>query len=143
MAVLEVEIDQLRKEVGGLRAEILMLRETVQRAAVKPVPEKPRQPSVTELIAPQYSEAMQLAKKSSIPAQFRSSVVSPVLKPNWWQRWFEIAIIKSGILLRKSTWRRAQKPNRQQSFRYQAEADLADGGRRSDDCRLAWRFGSF
>lgn len=67
VAVLEVEIDQLRKEVGGLRAEILMLRETVQRAAVKPVPEKPRQPSVTELIAPQYSEAMQLAKKELDP----------------------------------------------------------------------------
>ncbi len=71
VAILENDVEQLRKEVGGLRAEILMLREAVQRAATPPPPpppkEVPRQPSVAELIAPQYSEAMQLARKEVDP----------------------------------------------------------------------------
>ena len=66
IALIDAELDQLRKEVGGMRAEILVLRETVRRQEAvpeaEPVREEPRQ-SVTQAIAPQYSEALQLALK--------------------------------------------------------------------------------
>lgn len=61
IAALEIEVDQLRREVGGLRAEVLLFREAKQQERV-PVHEAPRVP-VAQLIAPQYSEAMQLALK--------------------------------------------------------------------------------
>ncbi len=50
---LESELTQLRKEVGGLRAEVLLLREALQRA--------PGKTGVAQQISPQYSEAVQLA----------------------------------------------------------------------------------
>ena len=59
----EIEIEQLRKEVGGLRAEVLVLREALQYSAASVSPKS----SVAELIAPQYSEAMQLARKRIAP----------------------------------------------------------------------------
>ena len=58
---LESEVEQLRREVGGLRAEVLVLRETSQRVLAMPK-EEPK-PTVTQAIAPQYSEALQLALK--------------------------------------------------------------------------------
>ena len=61
----EIEIEQLRKEVGGLRAEVLVLREALQHSAAS-VSVSPKS-SVAELIAPQYSEAMQLARKRIAP----------------------------------------------------------------------------
>ena len=61
----EIEIEQLRKEVGGLRAEVLVLREALQHSAAS-VSVSPKS-SVAELIAPQYSEAMQLARKRVAP----------------------------------------------------------------------------
>ncbi|SDI72800.1 DUF2802 domain-containing protein [Propionivibrio dicarboxylicus] len=79
VATLEMDVDLLRKEVGGLRAEILVLREAIQRlnevAAAPPPPPPPavvreeRRVAVTELIAPQYSEALQLARKDASPAE--------------------------------------------------------------------------
>ena len=63
---LEMDVEQLRKEVGGLRAEVMVLREALQRPAAPVLPET--KPSVAELIAPQYSEAMQLARKRVNPA---------------------------------------------------------------------------
>jgi Protein of unknown function (DUF2802) len=50
---VEQELDQLRKEVGGLRAEILLLREQRERS------EAPRK--LTEVVAPAYTDAMQMA----------------------------------------------------------------------------------
>ena len=50
---VEQELDQLRKEVGGLRAEILLLREQKERS------EAPRK--LTEVVAPAYTDAMQMA----------------------------------------------------------------------------------
>ena len=44
---------QLRKEVGGLRAEVLVLREE-QRREIKQV-------QVTQNVSPLYSDAMQMA----------------------------------------------------------------------------------
>ena len=67
VAILEVDVEQLRKEVGALRAELLVLKEAIQRAH-EPAPEV-RPPSVADLIAPQYSEAMQLAQKQVDPAE--------------------------------------------------------------------------
>ena len=61
IVTLEVEVDQLRKEVGGLRAELMLMREARQNEEPK-FNEEPRI-SVAQLIAPQYSEAMQLALK--------------------------------------------------------------------------------
>lgn len=78
VATLEMDVDLLRKEVGSLRAEILVLREAIQRlneVAVTPPPPPPavvreeRRVAVTELIAPQYSEALQLARKDASPAE--------------------------------------------------------------------------
>ena len=53
LEALENEIDQLRKEVGGLRAEVLVLREEQRQEHSKP--------PVTQNISPLYSEAMQKA----------------------------------------------------------------------------------
>ena len=54
---MEREMAQLRKEVGGLRAEVLVLREELRRAAPKP--------GVAQQISPQYSEAMQMATQGN------------------------------------------------------------------------------
>ncbi len=59
-------MDQLRREVVGLRDEVLLFREAKQPEKDL-VREEPRA-SVTQLIAPQYSEAMQLALKEVDPA---------------------------------------------------------------------------
>lgn len=77
VATLEMDVDLLRKEVGSLRAEILVLREAIKRlneVAVVPAPppavvREERRAAVTELIAPQYSEALQLARKDASPAE--------------------------------------------------------------------------
>ena len=50
---LEREILQLRKEVGGLRAEVLVLREAQRRDL--------QQAQVTHNVSPLYSDAMQMA----------------------------------------------------------------------------------
>lgn len=50
---LERELTQLRKEVGGLRAEVLLLREEQQRENSKS--------QVTQNVSPLYSDAMQMA----------------------------------------------------------------------------------
>ena len=50
---LEREILQLRKEVGGLRAEVLVLREAQRREM--------QQAQVTQNVSPLYSDAMQMA----------------------------------------------------------------------------------
>ena len=50
---LEREILQLRKEVGGLRAEVLLLREEQRRELA--------QSRAPQNISPLYSEAMQMA----------------------------------------------------------------------------------
>ena len=65
LARLEMDVEQLRKEVGSLRAEVLVLREALQRSATPAI--KETKPSAAELIAPQYSEAMQLARKRVNP----------------------------------------------------------------------------
>ena len=61
LIALELEVDQLRKEVVGLRAEVALAR------VARPNREVPKandsKISVTQLIAPQYSEAMQMAKQ--------------------------------------------------------------------------------
>lgn len=68
--VLAVDVEQLRKEVGALRAEILLLKEALKRPPQpEPEPDVRRQPSLAEMIAPQYSEAMQLARKKMEPAE--------------------------------------------------------------------------
>lgn len=61
IAALESEVEQLRREVGGLRAEVLVLREMSQR--VLSMPKEEPKPTVAQAIAPQYSEALQLALK--------------------------------------------------------------------------------
>ena len=53
IAALENELTQLRKEVGGLRAEVLVLREEQRREQT--------QAQVTQNVSPLYSDAMQLA----------------------------------------------------------------------------------
>ena len=53
LATLERELAQLRKEVGGLRAEVLLLREAQQRDVTKT--------QVAEKVSPIYSDAMQMA----------------------------------------------------------------------------------
>ena len=62
LIALELEVDQLRKEVVGLRAEVALAR------VARPNREAPKanepEISVTQLIAPQYSEAMQLAQQN-------------------------------------------------------------------------------
>ena len=50
---LERELAQLRKEVGGLRAEVLVLREEQRREQA--------QAQVTQNVSPLYSDAMQMA----------------------------------------------------------------------------------
>jgi hypothetical protein len=50
---VERELAQLRKEVGGLRAEVLLLREEQQREHT--------QAQVTQNVSPLYSDAMQMA----------------------------------------------------------------------------------
>lgn len=50
---LERELAQVRREVGGLRAEVLMLREEQRRDQA--------QSQVTQNVSPMYSDAMQLA----------------------------------------------------------------------------------
>jgi hypothetical protein len=50
---LERELTQLRKEVGGLRAEVLILREEQRRELA--------QSRVTQNVSPLYSDAMQMA----------------------------------------------------------------------------------
>ncbi len=50
---LERELTQLRKEVGGLRAEVLLLREEQRRESSKS--------QVTQNVSPLYSDAMQMA----------------------------------------------------------------------------------
>jgi hypothetical protein len=57
VAVLESEVAQLRKEVGGLRAEILLLREEQRR--------EPAKPPVTQNVSPLYSDAMQMAMQGN------------------------------------------------------------------------------
>lgn len=54
---LEREIAQLRKEVGGLRAEVLVLREQQQRELA--------QSKVTQNVSPLYSDAMQMAMQGN------------------------------------------------------------------------------
>jgi hypothetical protein len=54
---LESEVAQLRKEVGGLRAEILVLREEQRR--------EPAKPPVTQHVSPLYSDAMQMAMQGN------------------------------------------------------------------------------
>lgn len=51
--VLEREVTQLRKEVGGLRAEVLVLREQQQR--------EHEQAQAQQHVSPLYSDAMQMA----------------------------------------------------------------------------------
>jgi len=50
---LEREVTQLRKEIGGLRAEVLVLREEQRREQT--------QAQVTQNVSPLYSDAMQMA----------------------------------------------------------------------------------
>ena len=50
---LNRELAQLRKEVGGLRAEVLLLREEQRREREPPPP--------VQVISPLYSDAMQMA----------------------------------------------------------------------------------
>jgi hypothetical protein len=57
VAVLESDVAQLRKEVGGLRAEILLLREELRR--------EPTKPPVTQNVSPLYSDAMQMAMQGN------------------------------------------------------------------------------
>jgi hypothetical protein len=57
VAVLESDVAQLRKEVGGLRAEILLLREELRR--------EPAKPPVTQNVSPLYSDAMQMAMQGN------------------------------------------------------------------------------
>ena len=66
ISALEIEVDQLRREVGGLRAEVLLFREAKQQE--KDLVREESRASVTQLIAPQYSEAMELALKEVDPA---------------------------------------------------------------------------
>ena len=51
------ELEQLRKEVGGLRAEVLLLREEQRRER--------SQSEVTQNVSPHYSDAMQMAMQGS------------------------------------------------------------------------------
>lgn len=53
MLALETELAQLRREVGGLRAEVLVLREAQQKAQAEPPAAMPA--------SPLYSDAMQMA----------------------------------------------------------------------------------
>ena len=53
IAALERELNQLRREVGGLRAEVLVLKEALQREHV--------QAQATQNVSPLYSDAMQMA----------------------------------------------------------------------------------
>lgn len=55
--LLESEVAQLRKEVGGLRAEILVLREEQRR--------EPAKSPVTHNVSPLYSDAMQMAMQGN------------------------------------------------------------------------------
>lgn len=57
MEALEHELDQLRKEVGGLRAEVLLLREEQRRER--------SQSEVTQNVSPHYSDAMQMAMQGN------------------------------------------------------------------------------
>lgn len=62
IVALEVEVDQLRKEVGGLRAEVLLLREALKRAKERDnVPPSPEPAVAAQAVSPLYSDAMQLA----------------------------------------------------------------------------------
>jgi len=53
LEAIERDLAQLRKEVGGLRAEVLVLREEQRREQEKP--------PVTQGVSPLYSDAMQMA----------------------------------------------------------------------------------
>jgi hypothetical protein len=53
LEAIERDLVQLRKEVGGLRAEVLVLREEQRR--------EPEPPPVTQAVSPLYSDAMQMA----------------------------------------------------------------------------------
>lgn len=53
MLALETELAQLRREVGGLRAEVLVLREAQQKVQAEPPAAMPA--------SPLYSDAMQMA----------------------------------------------------------------------------------
>jgi hypothetical protein len=53
----ERELEQLRKEVGGLRAEVLLLREEQRRER--------SQSEVTQNVSPHYSDAMQMAMQGN------------------------------------------------------------------------------